>query len=172
MQSTKERGINIFVQSVEDLPTQSTIKENLNMTIYISPYRRLSNLREAMNRVFEEAYPDEGTQEREMTLAVDVIGEEDAYIIKALVPGIETDDLNIDILNNTVSIRGEFKADQEEGANFLTSELPEGRFSRIITLPVAVDASKAEATLKNGVLTLRIPKAEAHRPKSIKVNLG
>jgi HSP20 family protein len=51
----------------------------------------------------------------------------------------------------------------------LTCELPSGRFSRVITLPTTLDTSKAEANIKNGVLTLRVPKAEAHRPKTIKV---
>lgn len=142
------------------------------MAIYISPYRRLANLRDAMNRMVEETYNEEAPQEREMMLAVDVLAEDDAYTLKALVPGIESDNLNIEILNNTVSIRGKFQTEEAEDAKYLTCELPQGRFSRVVTLPVAVDAYKAEANLENGVLTLYIPKAEAHRPKSIKVNVA
>jgi len=106
-----------------------------------------------------------------MVLAVDVRAEDEAFVIKALVPGLDADDLNIEVMNNTVSIRGEFKTwGQEEDVKFLTCELPEGRFNRVISLPVPVEANQTEATIKNGVLTLRVPKAEVHRPKSIKVN--
>jgi HSP20 family protein len=137
--------------------------------MYISPYRRISRLRDAMDRVLEESFTENSPIEREMVLAVDVLAEDDAYLITALVPGLDADDLNIEILNNTVSIRGEFKSDVDENARFITSELPEGRFTRTVSLPVAVDSTQAEANIRNGVLTLRVPKAEAHRPKAIKV---
>jgi HSP20 family protein len=140
------------------------------MTMYVSPYRRVARMREAMNRLLEENMGEvEQMNEREMQLAVDVKAEDEAYIVKALVPGLEADDINVEIINNTVSIRGEFGHFQEEDAKYLTAELPTGRFSRVLTLPTALDPAKAEASLRNGVFTLRIPKAEAHRPKVIKV---
>ena len=139
------------------------------MTIYISPYRRMAAMREAMNRMFEDGIGESGTHEREMMLAVDVVADDEAYEIVALVPGLEADDVNIEVLNNTVTLRGEFKSTAEGDDKFLVDELPAGRFSRVVTLPTALDPSKAEASVKNGVLHLRIPKAEAHRPKSIKV---
>jgi HSP20 family protein len=86
-----------------------------------------------------------------------------------MVPGLEADDLEIEILNNTLAVRGEFKPVEGENVKFLMNELPSGRFARVITLPTALDPAKAEATIKNGILTLRVPKAEAHRPKAIKV---
>jgi HSP20 family protein len=85
------------------------------------------------------------------------------------VPGLEAEDVGIEVLNNTVALRGEFKNTAKEESKYLVSELPTGRFSRILTLPTALDSTKAEASIKNGVLYLRVPKAEAHRPKSIKV---
>ena len=139
------------------------------MTIYISPYRRMATLRDAMNRMFEESRLDNSSGEREMMLAVDVHAEDEAYEITARVPGLDADDLNIEILNNTVSLRGEFTANEKKEAKFLASELPVGRFNRVITLPTALEPSKAEANIKHGVLRLRVPKAESHRPKSIKV---
>jgi HSP20 family protein len=72
-------------------------------------------------------------------------------------------------LNNTVTIRGEFKSRAQENAKYMLCELPSGNFSRVISLPAAVDAAKVEATIKDGILTLLVPKAEAHRPKAIKV---
>ncbi|MGE5224871.1 MAG: Hsp20/alpha crystallin family protein [Omnitrophica WOR_2 bacterium] len=138
------------------------------MTLYISPYRRMSNLRSAMDRLMEETFAN-NTGERDMLLAVDVIAEDDNYWIKALVPGLEADSLQIEVLNNTVTIRGKFSEEAQEDKNYLVSELPAGSFSRLITLPTALDPAKAEANIKNGVLMLKVPKAEAHRPKSIKV---
>jgi HSP20 family protein len=138
------------------------------MTLYISPYRRMATLRDAMNRVFEESMT-ETTSEREMLLAVDVQAREDDYEITALVPGVEPDDLSIEVLNNTVSLRGEFPATSQEDTQYLLCELPAGKFSRVITLPTALEPSKAEALIKNGVLHLLVPKAEAHRPKTIKI---
>jgi HSP20 family protein len=139
------------------------------MTVYISPYRRMSTMRDAMNRMFEENFAEAAPSEREMLLAVDVQSDEDAYVVTALVPGLAADDLSIEVLNNTVTLRGEFKSTEIEGAKYLVSELPAGRFSRVLTLPVALDPSKAEAHIQNGVLHLSVPKAEAHRPKTIKV---
>jgi len=141
------------------------------MTLYISPYRRRASLRDALDRYFEENLENTAPTEREFTLAVDVRADDDAFIIRALVPGLETDDLNIEILNNTVTIRGEFKPFDEDTSKYLSCELPVGRFTRTITLPVDVDSSKAEASLRNGVLTLRVPKSEEHKPKSIKIKV-
>ena len=139
------------------------------MTIYISPYRRMASMRDAMNRMFEETIAETAPAEREMTLAVNVQSEDEAYHIVALVPGLDAEEVSIEILNNTITLRGEFKDTAVEDSKFMVCELPVGRFSRTLTLPVALDASKAEASIKHGVLHLRVPKAEAHRPKSIKI---
>jgi len=139
------------------------------MTLYVNPYRRMNQLRQAMDRLFEENF-SEASSEREMALAVDVRGDEDTFTIRALVPGLDPEAVNIEILNNTVTIRGEFKAMEDDQAKFLMNELPTGRFCRVLTLPTALDAAKSEATIKDGVLTLRVSKAEAHRPKAIKVS--
>jgi HSP20 family protein len=142
------------------------------MTLYISPYRRMSSLRESMNRLIEDSFNEAAASERELLLAADIQAEDEAYTVTAWVPGLEADDLSIEVLNNTVTLRGEFKATGGEDPKYLARELPSGRFSRVITLPTALEPGKAEASMKNGVLTLRVPKAEAHRPKAIKVNVN
>ena len=135
------------------------------MTIYISPTRRLSNLRQAVDRAMDETIADMTPREREMTLAVDVHATDEGYSIRALIPGVASENLDIEILHNTVSIRGEFPVDEDaEDVKYLTCELPTGRFARVLTLPTAVDAARSEASLKNGVLTLWVPKAEAYKP--------
>lgn len=139
------------------------------MSYYISPYRRLASLRNAMNRMMEDTMAETPQSEREMLLAVDVAADDNGYQIQTMVPGLDADDLDIEILNNTVTIRGEFKPNAGEETKFLISELPAGKFSRVVTLPTAVDAAKTEAAISNGVLTLSVPKVEAHRPKAIKV---
>ena len=137
------------------------------MTFYVSPYRRAAR----MNRRLEERTPTREVSTREKVLAVDVKADEEAYTISALIPGIEADEINVEILKNTISIRGEFNDDEEnENDKFLVSELPAGRFDRELSLPTAMDSSKAAASLKNGVFTLRVPKAEVDRPKIIKIN--
>jgi HSP20 family protein len=129
----------------------------------------MAAIRHAMKHMYNDTVVDETPSEREMLLAVDVQSIEDAYNITALVPGMDAEDLDIEILNNTVTIRGEFKSYSEEEAKSLICELPNGRFMRAITLPTAADASKVEASIKNGVLSLHVPKAEADRPKAIKI---
>ena len=99
-------------------------------------------------------------------LAVDVREEDNAYVISALTPGLKAEDVNIQILDDVVTIEGEFKANEQE---YLVSELPHGSFQRTLELPASVDAEKAEARIVDGVLTLRLPKVESARPRTIKV---
>ena len=142
------------------------------MTLYITPYRRMAHLRESMNRLIEDSLTETAANERELLLAADIQAEDEAYTVTAWVPGLEAEDLNLEVLNNTVTLRGEFKNAAGDDAKYLAHELPSGRFSRVITLPTALEPGKAEASIKNGVLTLRLPKAEAHRPKAIKINVN
>jgi HSP20 family protein len=139
------------------------------MTFYVTPYRRMTAMRHAMHRWFDESMADHEPSKREMLLAVDVEAGDKAYDITALVPGLEAEDLDIEVLNNTVTVRGEFKSGDQDQTKYLVSELPCGRFSRVITLPTTTDVEHVEATIKNGVLSLHIPKVEEDRPKTIKV---
>jgi len=128
------------------------------MTFYIQPYpyRRMSRRMAAMN----------GGSSREHFLNVNVRDEEDTFVLSALVPGLKADDLNIQILEDVVRIEGEFKAGDEE---YLLRELPNGSFQRTLRMPSEIDANKVEAKIADGVLTLRLPKAESARPKKIKI---
>jgi HSP20 family protein len=101
------------------------------------------------------------------SLALDIRDEGDAYLLSALVPGLKSENLTIQVLEDTVSVEGEYR---REDGEFLLSELPVGSFRRALRLPVALDADKAEAKIEDGVLTLRLPKSESARPKTIKVS--
>jgi len=100
---------------------------------------------------------------------VDVKAGEVDFVITALLPGLKAEELSIQLVNETVTLQGEFKYEPEANANYILQEIPSGKFSRIITLPDLLDAAKAEAEMKDGVLTLRIPKAEEAKPKTIKI---
>lgn len=134
------------------------------MTFYISPFGRRS--RRMVERMLDSDWP---MVESEVTFPVDVKAEQDAFVISALVPGLKPEDLNVQIVNETVTLQGEFKNEREESASYLIQERPSGRFCRTLTLTAPLDSVKAEANLENGILTLRVPKAEEARPKTIKV---
>lgn len=137
------------------------------MTLYVTaPYRRLIR-RRWMDPTFDSNESGDG---RLIRFPVDVKEEPDAYVIAATLPGVTSEDLDVRVVNETITIQGEIKDSDDEKAGYLVRERPSGRFSRTLTLPDELDADKAEADLRNGVLTLRVPKAEQARPRTIKVN--
>jgi HSP20 family protein len=105
-------------------------------------------------------------ENREQTLRINVREEDEAYVLSALVPGISSEDLKIQVLEDVVRIDGEYKLDESD---FLVREFPTGSFTRTLRLPAPIDAEHVEADVTNGVLTLRLPKAESARPKQIKI---
>lgn len=123
------------------------------MTFYLQtyPYRRMAR---------------RWAENRDQTLGINVREEDDAYVLSALVPGIKSDELNIQVLEDVLRIEGEYKA---EDSNYLVRELPTGSFTRTLRLPAPIDAEHVEAEVTDGVLTLRLPKAESARPKQIKI---
>ena len=125
------------------------------MSLYIQPYP----FRRMARRL--------ASQPQERALGVNVREEDDAYILSALVPGLKAEDLSIQVLENMVSLEGEYKADEAE---YLLSELPSGTFRRSLRMPASIKADQVEAKIADGVLTLTLPKAESARPKKIKVS--
>jgi HSP20 family protein len=105
----------------------------------------------------------------EVYIPVDVIAQDDDFIISAFVPGIESDDVQIEILEDTISISGEFASEEDENAHFLLRERPSGKFSRLLRMPASLEAGKADADITNGLLTLRVSKAESAKAKKITV---
>lgn len=90
----------------------------------------------------------------------------DAFVLTAPVPGLKAEDLKIQVLDDVLSIEGEMPADETE---YLLQEIPGGAFRREIRLPAALQADKVEARIVDGILTLRLPKSDAARPRTIKV---
>ena len=103
-------------------------------------------------------------------IPVDVHAEQDAYVITAEVPGLKADDISIEILDEVVTLRSEVEDENSNGnGKYLLRELHHGGFTRSLQLPTGLDSDAAEAKVEDGVLTVRIPKSEAARPKEIKV---
>lgn len=112
-------------------------------------------------------------QSRERSLGINIQEQDDAYILSALVPGLNAEDLNIQVLDDVVRIEGEYTrsspVDKAEENNYLVRELPSGSFTRTLRLPSVIDAEQVEAKIVDGVLTLTLPKAESARPKKISI---
>jgi HSP20 family protein len=123
------------------------------MTYYIRPYR--THARRRMENV-----------EQAKILRVDVREEDAQFVVTTAVPGLSAEDLNIQVLNNVVRIEGEYATSDGE---HLLREMPDGKFLRTLRLPTEIDANKVEAKIKNGILSLSLPKVEAARPKQIKI---
>jgi HSP20 family protein len=100
------------------------------------------------------------------SLPVDVRDDGEAFVLTAYVPGLKAEDLDIQIIEDALSIEGKFGNHEGE---YLLSELPAGAFRRTLRLPTTLDAAKAEASIENGMLTLRVPRSEEARPRSIPV---
>ncbi len=139
------------------------------------PFSEMMSLRDAMNRLFEDSVIRPGAwlapfEAGALNIAVDVIETKDEVIVKAAVPGIKPEDIDVSVTSDVLTIKGETKAEEKiEQANYLRQERRYGSFSRQLSLPTTVVADKAKAEFEHGVLTLTLPKAEEVKPKTIKV---
>lgn len=140
-----------------------------------SPFGELMSLRSAMDRLFEDSFVRRPfgafSAFDAQPLPLDVTRTADELVVEAALPGIKPDDVEITIEDGTLSIRGEFREEQKSGeGESLVQEIRRGTVARSVTLPTGLEADKASATFENGVLTLRIPKAEATKPKQIRIS--
>ena len=137
-----------------------------------TPVRDMVRLSDAMDRMFEEASTRQMTSrvEREVRLPLDVYATPSEIVLTANVPGLKPEEVEITLEGDTLSIRGEFKAPMEN-VDYIFQERSYGKFSRTLTINVPVEVNKVEAGFDSGVLTITLPKAEAARPKTIKVEV-
>jgi HSP20 family protein len=105
-------------------------------------------------------------------LPVDVHVDSEEYVITAAVPGLLAEDLKIEILDDVVTLSGEVASEENDEERVLLNELSHGSFTRSLRMPDPLDAENAEAQIENGVLTVRIPKSEEAKPKTIEVKAG
>ncbi|GBD12894.1 Spore protein SP21 [bacterium HR24] len=137
------------------------------------PWEEFRSIRRSMDRLWEELMGrrEPGTLTEEVyTFPVDVYETDDAVVVKAALPGLRPEDVDISVQGDQLTVRGEYRHEaKEEKGNYHRRELRYGTFARSIALPVQVDADKAEATFEHGMLTVTLPKAPEVRPKSIRV---
>ena len=140
-----------------------------------SPLGELVSLRQAMDRLFEDSFVrprsfglagDSG-----LALPLDITSSTDALVVDAALPGIRPEDVDITVEDGTLTIHAESRSEREttEG-EMLISEIRRGSVSRAIALPSGLEPDKATATFENGVLHLSIPRAEAVKPRQIRIS--
>jgi HSP20 family protein len=124
---------------------------------------------DSINRLFSE----DGVRTRPWAPAVDILETENELILKADVPGVELKDIDIQLENGTLTVKGERKLEKEEkNKGFHRMERSYGSFVRIFTVPDTVDAEHVKAAYEAGVLTITLPKKEIAKPKAIKVQVS
>jgi HSP20 family protein len=138
-----------------------------------SPLGDVVSLREAMDRLFEDSFirPNAWANGQQLAVPVDLWETKDAYHLRADLPGMTADDIEISATADSIALSGELKAVTDvttEG--WLRQERRSGKFTRAFTLPVQIDSNKIEAKFANGVLELVLPKAENVKPRTIKIN--
>jgi len=141
-----------------------------------TPLGNLQSFQHEMNRMFDEFFRGGNgeaarTGMSSWTPAVDIHETDDGYVIKAELPGVSKDDVSIDVHQNTLTLRGQRKHEAEEkNERYHRVERAYGTFQRSFTLPAVIDQDKVQATYKDGVLELHLPKSEAAKPKRIAIN--
>lgn len=137
------------------------------------PLKEMMTLRQAMDRLFDESFvrtPERGAArpgERIFQLPVDAFATDEALFVRASLPGVNPDEVDITLDGDNLTIRAEIKAGEDQ--DYLIRERACGLFSRTLTLNVPVQADKIGAEFKHGVLTVTLPKAEAIKPRKITV---
>jgi HSP20 family protein len=140
-----------------------------------SPLGELVTLRQAMDRLFEDSFVRPrtwgGSADASASLPLDVRNSTDALIVEAALPGIKPDDVEITVEDGTLTIRAESRQEREttEGET-LVSEIRHGSLSRMLALPSGLEADKATATFEHGMLRLTFPRAEAVKPRQIRIS--
>jgi HSP20 family protein len=138
------------------------------------PFHNLSTLQDQVNRLFETSFPRRSDQSALTTWApaVDIYETENELVLKADIPDVNEKDLDVQVENNMLTIRGERKFEQKvKEDNYLRVERTYGAFSRSFSLPNTVNTEAIKADYKNGVLTVELPKRAESKPKLVKVNV-
>ena len=127
-----------------------------------------------MDRMFEEPFfGRRGDGQQNWGLPLDVLEREDSYVVRASIPGIDPDEIDISISDNVLTIRGEMKHEADrQSERYVLRERRMGSFTRSVSFPTAIDADRAEASCDYGVLSLQLPKAETARPRRIGISGG
>jgi len=143
----------------------------------------VSTLRQAMDRLIDEVFVDtpwqtlwsaNGVTSSWTGMPLDVYATDDQVVITAATPGLKPEDLDVSVVQNTVTLSGTVGdyAQNIEGATWYLREQPFGQFRRSVTLPFPLDANQAEATFEHGIVRVVLPKAETAKPRKIQIQAG
>src|SRR5689334_13577235 len=141
------------------------------------PARELNTLQSEMNRLFNTFFDTptggNGGGLRRWVPAMDLVETEDHFVLKADLPGLDANDVSIEVEDKVLTISGERKVEHETSKEgFYRLERSSGQFRRSLTLPEGVDADKIEANFDKGVLEVRIPKPEERKPRKVQIGVG
>jgi HSP20 family protein len=125
-------------------------------------------LRRDVNNWFSDVFENTGLQTRTFP-ALNVWEDNDVLHAEAELPGVSMEDIEVMVVGNELTIRGQRRQQATDKVNFHRRERGTGEFSRTVTLPFDIDQNRVEATLKNGILTIVMPKAETAKPRKIQV---
>ena len=134
------------------------------------PMREMMTLREAMDHLFDDAFTNPIRLHNGTMPAIDLYQTDESVVVKAALPGLKAEDVQISVSGEALTLKGEFHQDNEvkEATNHL-KEQRYGSFERSVMLPTDVETEKAKAEFENGILTVTLPKAEQVRPKTISI---
>jgi HSP20 family protein len=136
-----------------------------------SGFGDLLSLRQAMDRLFEESFVNPRTWQfgEGQLVPVDVYATNEAVVVEAILPGVKPEEVDITMEGNTLTFAGDTSSTMPDRESLMLQEIRRGRFIRTLTLPAGLEPDKATATFEDGILTLRIPKAEQVKPRQIKI---
>lgn len=135
------------------------------------PFDELSQMRQQMDRLFEDTKSSYYPPQAGVFPLINLTEDRNSYFIRAELPGVTANELDIQATGKNISISGVRKiAPEDEGTKYHRKEREAGKFSRAIGLPGDIDPNKVEAKLADGILTVVVSKAEAAKPKQITVN--
>ena len=147
-----------------------------------SPMKELEDMRRDMERLFDEVFerprsrrhwrpksPDAGV----VVPSIDMYDRGTEIVVKAELPGVERENIDLTITKDAITIKGEIKGEEEtKEEDYYAREISCGNFTRSVALPAEVENEKAKATLKDGILEIVLPKKEEAQPKEIKVEVS
>src|SRR5436309_1716371 len=143
------------------------------------PAREMQTIQQEMNRLFgaffdaPEGRGGDAQTQRRWVPAMDLVEQDDHFVLHADLPGVREEDVNVELEDNVLTISGERRSEHEDRKEgYYRVERAAGRFSRSLTLPEGVDPDSIQAEFQNGVLTVRIPKPEERKPRRVAISVG
>jgi len=167
---------NVFEEVIMEKKKQTTELARSETPRTLSPFAEMERMMEDFFRrpfsMFPAMWPKMGYSEAELSPAVDIFEQDDAVVVKAELPGMKKEDINVELSDGVLRITGEKKREEKvEKKDYYRLERSVGSFERRISLPSGIETEKTKAAFKDGVLEIRIPKTEEARKKERKIKI-